>query len=41
MQHTGLELIESLGRWDLYGEILYENRPESGAYVVVILPLIH
>jgi PAS domain S-box-containing protein len=33
--NTGLELIESMGRWDLQGEICYQNRPEGGASVVV------
>lgn len=36
---TGLELIESLARWDLRGEIAYENRVEGGARVVVRFPL--
>jgi PAS domain S-box-containing protein len=36
--HTGLELIESLSRWDLQGDVRYENRPEGGARVVVIFP---
>jgi PAS domain S-box-containing protein len=36
--NTGLELIESMGRWDLQGEILYQNRPEGGARVVVTFP---
>lgn len=37
--HTGLELIESLGRWDLRGDIVYDNREEGGARVTVIFPL--
>ena len=37
--NTGLDLIESLGRWDLRGDILYENRAEGGAKVVVTFPL--
>jgi two-component sensor histidine kinase len=37
--HTGLELVESLSRWDLQGEPVYENRPEGGARVVVSFPL--
>jgi PAS domain S-box-containing protein len=34
--HTGLELVDNLGRWDLAGQIRYENRPEGGARVEVI-----
>lgn len=37
--HTGLELVESLSRWDLQGEPVYENRPEGGARVVIHFPL--
>jgi two-component system, sensor histidine kinase PdtaS len=37
--NTGVELIESLGRWDLQGEVEYANRPEGGARVVVTFPL--
>ena len=37
--NTGLDLIESLGRWDLRGDILYENRAEGGAKVIVTFPL--
>lgn len=37
--NTGLELIESLGQWDLGGNIFYENRPEGGARVRVIFPI--
>ena len=37
--NTGLELVESIGRWDLRGEIFYENRAEGGARVVVTFPL--
>jgi two-component sensor histidine kinase len=37
--NTGLELIESMGRWDLGGELLYENPPGGGARVVVTFPL--
>ena len=36
--NTGMELIESLGRWDLRGQILYENRAEGGARVAVTFP---
>src|SRR5579884_20969 len=34
-----LELIESFGRWDLKGRIVFENRVEGGARVVVTFPL--
>jgi PAS domain S-box-containing protein len=37
--NTGLELIDSLGTWDLNGVISYENRPEGGARVVFTFPL--
>jgi two-component sensor histidine kinase len=37
--NTGLELTESLSRWDLGGEAAYRNRPEGGACVVVTFPL--
>lgn len=37
--HTGLELIDSLGRWDLYGQITYTNRPEGGGRVIVTFPV--
>ncbi len=33
--NTGLELVESIGRWDLSGQTAYENRPEGGARVRV------
>lgn len=36
---TGLELVESVSRWDLQGEVRYENRPAGGANVIVIFPL--
>ncbi len=36
---TGLGLIESLGCWDLRGQIEYKNREEGGARVCVIFPL--
>lgn len=37
--NTGLQLIESLGAWDLGGSIRYENRPEGGACVSVTFTL--
>ena len=37
--NTGLELIETMGCWDLHGEILYGNRKEGGAHIVITFPL--
>jgi PAS domain S-box-containing protein len=37
--NTGMELIEAMGRWDLQGEIAYENRPSGGARVTITFPL--
>lgn len=37
--HTGLELVESLTRWDLGGQSHYENTPDGGGRVVVTIPL--
>jgi two-component sensor histidine kinase len=37
--NTGLELVESLARWDLGGDVIYETRPEGGARVRVSVPL--
>jgi PAS domain S-box-containing protein len=37
--NTGLELIVTLVRWDLAGEVTFGNRPQGGAQVVLILPL--
>jgi len=37
--HTGLELVERLSRWDLGGAVHYENRPEGGAWVRVLISL--
>jgi two-component sensor histidine kinase len=36
---TGLELIDSLGRWDLGGDISFCNNPGGGACVTVTFPL--
>ena len=38
--NTGLELILSLARHDLRGEITFENGPEGGAQVVVTFPVL-
>ncbi len=37
--NTGLELTDSLARWDLKGEISYDNRVEGGGKVKVIFPI--
>jgi two-component sensor histidine kinase len=37
--NTGLELIESLARWDLQGSTEYGNLPEGGARVTVRFPI--
>jgi PAS domain S-box-containing protein len=36
--NTGLDLIESIGRWDLGGDIRYETRPKGGGRVTVRFP---
>lgn len=36
--HTGLELIESIARYDLQGETAYRNRPQGGACVQITFP---
>lgn len=38
--NTGLDLIESIGRWDLGGDIRYGNSPEGGGQVTIQFPLI-
>ena len=35
----GLELIQSLVKWDLHGEIVFGNRPEGGAITTVTFPI--
>ena len=35
---TGLELVDSLTRWDLRGSITYENRERGGARVIALFP---
>ena len=37
--NTGLDLVDSLSRWDLAGEVRYLNRPEGGARVEVRFPI--
>lgn len=37
--NTGLELIDSLGRWDLHGQVAYGNHSGGGADVTVTFPL--
>lgn len=37
--NTGLELVESLTRFDLKGELQYVNGPDGGARVVVTFPV--
>ncbi len=37
--NTGLELVLSLARWDLNGQVRFENRVEGGARVRVLFPL--
>jgi PAS domain S-box-containing protein len=38
--NTGLELVESLARWDLQGETRYETDPQGGGRVTVIFPIL-
>jgi len=37
--NTGLELIDSLVKWDLAGQVLYGNQPQGGGQVILILPV--
>ena len=37
--HTGLDLIESISRMDLRGQVTYQNRPEGGACVRINFPI--
>jgi len=39
--NTGVELVETISRFDLQGEITYENRDQGGARIVVVFPLQH
>lgn len=36
--HVGLQLVESMAHWDLRGDIVYSNRSEGGAHVLVTFP---
>jgi two-component sensor histidine kinase len=38
--NTGLELIDSVARWDLKGDVSYQNRKEGGAHVTVTFPIV-
>jgi two-component system, sensor histidine kinase PdtaS len=38
--HTGMDLIDTTARWDLGGEVRYDNRPQGGARVTVTFPII-
>lgn len=37
--HTGLELVDSLSRWDLGGDLSFRNHAEGGAMITVTFPL--
>lgn len=37
--NTGLELIATLVRWDLAGEVTFGNQPEGGGQVTLAIPL--
>jgi PAS domain S-box-containing protein len=37
--NTGVELVETISRYDLQGEITYENREQGGARVIILFPL--
>jgi two-component sensor histidine kinase len=37
--NTGLELVLSLTKWDLNGQVCYDNRPEGGGRVTILMPL--
>ena len=36
--NTGIELIDSLVKWDLAGQVRYENQPTGGAQVTLAIP---
>jgi two-component sensor histidine kinase len=35
----GLELVNHIAKWDLQGDIRFENRPEGGAWIILTFPL--
>ena len=37
--NTGLDLVQSVSRWDLEGDISFGNHPEGGALVTVTFPI--
>lgn len=37
--NTGIDLVESMAKWDLRGDVTYSNLPEGGACVAVTFPL--
>ena len=37
--NTGLELVDSVARWDLRGDLHFENRENGGARVIVTFPV--
>lgn len=37
--NTGLELIDSVARWDLRGDVRFENAPDGGGCVVCTFPI--
>jgi len=37
--NTGVELVETISRHDLHGEVCYQNRPLGGARVLITFPL--
>ena len=37
--NTGLELIESVARWDLRGDVRFENLPQGGGCVICTFPI--
>ncbi len=39
--NTGLELIDSAARWDLRGDVRFENAPDGGGCVVCTFPIMY
>ena len=37
--NTGLELIENISRYDLHGQVFYENREQGGARIRLVIPI--